>query len=63
MSASRFRPVPNIVQYYTPQTSGVYLALFADDASMYDTDHKEGYVFRKLQGGLNKLGRGARAGT
>jgi hypothetical protein len=31
----------------TPQTSDVYLGLFADD-----TDRKEGYVLRKLQRGL-----------
>jgi hypothetical protein len=37
----------------TPQTPGVYLALFTDDVYMYDTDRKDGYVFRKLQRGLN----------
>jgi hypothetical protein len=54
--ASRFRPVPSIVQYvykWYPQTSGVYLALFADDTCMYTIDRKEGYVLRKLQRGLN----------
>jgi hypothetical protein len=33
----------------TPQTPGVYLALFADDTYIYKTDRKEAYVFRKLQ--------------
>jgi hypothetical protein len=36
-----------------PQTSGVNLALFADDACLYATDRKEGYVLRKIQHGLN----------
>jgi hypothetical protein len=34
---------------YTPQTPGVYLGLFADDTCIYATDHKEGYVLRKLK--------------
>jgi hypothetical protein len=29
-------------------TVGVYLSLFADDTRIYTTDHKEGYVLRKL---------------
>jgi hypothetical protein len=33
-----------------PQTSGDYLALFADDTCLHATDRKEG---RKLQRGLN----------
>jgi hypothetical protein len=33
----------------TPQTPGVYLALFADDTCLYATERKEGYVIRKLQ--------------
>jgi hypothetical protein len=37
----------------TPQTSGVNLALFADDTCLYATDRKEGYVLRKIQRGLN----------
>jgi hypothetical protein len=31
-----------------PQTSGVNLALFADDTCPYATDRKEGYVLRKI---------------
>jgi hypothetical protein len=37
----------------TPQTSGVNLALFADDKDLYATDRKEGHVQRKIQHGLN----------
>jgi hypothetical protein len=37
------------------QTSGVNLALFADDTCLYATDHKEGYVLRKVQRGLNSM--------
>jgi hypothetical protein len=37
------------------QTTGAYLALFADDTCMYATDRKEGYVLRKLQRGLNQI--------
>jgi hypothetical protein len=33
----------------TPQTPGVYPALFVDDTCMYTTDRKEGYVLRKLR--------------
>jgi hypothetical protein len=36
-----------------PQTSGVYLGLFADDTCIYATDCKECYVLRKLQQGLS----------
>jgi hypothetical protein len=36
-----------------PQTPGVYLALFAVDTFVYATDHKECFVLRKLQRGLN----------
>jgi hypothetical protein len=39
----------------TPQTPGVYLALFADDTSLYATERKEGYVLRKLQRSLNPI--------
>jgi hypothetical protein len=39
----------------TPQTHGVHLALFADDACLYATECKEGYVLRKLQRGLNSM--------
>jgi hypothetical protein len=37
----------------TPQTSGINLALFADDTCLYATDPKEGYVLRKIQRALN----------
>jgi hypothetical protein len=36
----------------SPQTSGVYLALFGGETSLYATDRKEGFVVRKLQRGL-----------
>jgi len=39
----------------TPQTPGVYLPLFSDDAGIYTTDRKEGYVVRKLQSGFTSL--------
>jgi hypothetical protein len=39
-----------------PQSPGVHLALFADDTCIYATDRKEGYVLRKLQGGLTSVG-------
>jgi hypothetical protein len=39
----------------TPQTSGVYLALFAEDTFLYATDHKEDFVFSKLQRGLSSM--------
>jgi hypothetical protein len=62
-SATRFRPVPHILQYIyiyiyindTPQTPGVYLGVSADDSCIYTTDRKEGYVLRKLQRGLNAI--------
>jgi hypothetical protein len=38
-----------------PQTSGVYVALFADDTCLSATDRKEGFVVRKLQCGLNSM--------
>jgi hypothetical protein len=38
-----------------PQTTGVHLALFAEDTCLYATEHKEGYVLRKLQRGLNSM--------
>jgi hypothetical protein len=34
-------------------TTGIYLALFADDTCPYATERKEGYVLRKLQRKLN----------
>jgi hypothetical protein len=37
------------------QTTGVNLALFADDTSLYVTEHKEGYVLGELQRGLNSM--------
>jgi hypothetical protein len=38
---------------HIPQTSGVHLALFADDTCLYTTDRKEGFVVRKFQRGLS----------
>jgi hypothetical protein len=39
----------------TPQTTCVYLDLFADDTCFYATERKEGYAVRKLQRGLNSM--------
>jgi hypothetical protein len=39
----------------SPQTPGVYLALFADDTPLYATDRKQNFVVRKLQCGLNSI--------
>jgi hypothetical protein len=39
----------------TPQTLGVYLALFADDTCLYSTDREESHVLRKLQRGLTAM--------
>jgi hypothetical protein len=39
----------------TPQTPGMYLALFGDDTCLYSTDRKEGYVLRKIQRGLDSM--------
>jgi hypothetical protein len=39
----------------THQTSGVNLALFADDTYLYATDRKEGYVLRKIQRVLDSM--------
>jgi hypothetical protein len=39
----------------TPQTSGVYLGLFADDTCIYATDRNEVYVLIKLQRGLSAV--------
>jgi hypothetical protein len=36
-----------------PQTHGVHMALFVDDACLYATDLKEGSIVRKLQRGLS----------
>jgi hypothetical protein len=38
-----------------PQTTGVNLALFADDTCLYATERKEGYVLRKLQCGQSSV--------
>jgi hypothetical protein len=38
-----------------PQTSGVHLALFADDTCLYATDRKMGFVIKKLQRGLSSM--------
>jgi hypothetical protein len=56
--AARFGPLPYFVQYVyqrSPQTHGVFLALFADDTCLYATDRKEGFVVRKLQHGLSSM--------
>jgi hypothetical protein len=37
----------------TPQTSGVFLDLFADDTCIYTTDRKEGYVLKPPQRDLS----------
>jgi hypothetical protein len=38
-----------------PKPPGVNLALFADDTCLYATDHKEGYVLRKILRGLDSM--------
>jgi hypothetical protein len=38
-----------------PQTHGVHVVLFADDACLNETDRKEGFVVRKLQRGLSLM--------
>jgi len=51
-------PYPILYSLYindTPQTPGVYLALFADDTCIYTTDRKEGYILRKIQHGLTSM--------
>jgi hypothetical protein len=45
----------NLYFNYTLQTSSVTLALFAGDTCLYATDHKEGYVLRNIQCGLNSM--------
>jgi hypothetical protein len=47
----------------TPQAIGAHLALFADDTCLYATEHKEGYVLRKLQRGLNCVAVLSKRGT
>jgi hypothetical protein len=52
-----FGPVPCTFNMYLndgPQTHGVHLALFADDACLYVTDRKEGLV-RKLQRDIRSM--------
>jgi hypothetical protein len=39
----------------TPQTPGVYAALFADDTCLYSTDCKQGYALRKIERGLTSV--------
>jgi hypothetical protein len=49
---------PTLLNLYTnnaPQTHGVHLALFTDDACLYSTARKEGFIVRKLQGGLSSM--------
>jgi hypothetical protein len=49
-------PTPyNLYINDTPQTSGVNLALFADDTCVYATGRKEGYVLIKIQHGLDSV--------
>jgi hypothetical protein len=38
-----------------PLQTSVNLALFGDDTCPYATEHKEGYVLRKLQCGLSSM--------
>jgi hypothetical protein len=51
LSPAMYKVYTNI----TPHTTGVNLALFADDTSLYATERKEDYVLRKLQHGLNSM--------
>jgi hypothetical protein len=46
---------PTLYNLYINDIPGVHLALFADDTCLYATEHKEGYVFRKVQRGLNSM--------
>jgi hypothetical protein len=39
----------NLYINYTPQTTGISVALFVDDTVLYATEYKEGYVLRKPQ--------------
>jgi hypothetical protein len=39
----------------TPQTTGVHLALLADDTGLYATERKEDCALRKLQNGLKSM--------
>jgi hypothetical protein len=45
----------NIYVNDTPETPGIYLALFADDTCLYATDRKEGFIVRKLQRGPTSM--------
>jgi hypothetical protein len=38
-----------------PKTSGVNLALFANDTCLYATELKDSYVLRKIERGLNYM--------
>jgi hypothetical protein len=49
---------PTLNNIYTnddPQTSDIYLSLFAEDTSLYATDRKECFVVRKFQRGLTSM--------
>jgi hypothetical protein len=46
---------PTLYSLYINDTPGMNLALFADDTCLYATDHKEGYVLRKIQRGLDSV--------
>jgi hypothetical protein len=49
LQASVFSPTLfNMNRHDTPQTTGVYLALFADDTCLYAIKRKERYFLRKL---------------
>jgi hypothetical protein len=45
----------NIYINDAPQTTGVYLAFFADDTCLCATECNEGYVLRKLQRSLSSM--------
>jgi hypothetical protein len=45
----------NLYTNDTPQTSGIQLALFADDPCLYATERKDGYVLRRIQHELNSM--------
>ena len=45
------------------ETPGTYVTLFVDDASIYVTNRKQGYIIRKLQRGLASMKRGVSVAT
>jgi hypothetical protein len=49
---------PTLFNMFTndsPQSNGVHPVLFADDTCLYVTDHKEGFIVRKIQRGLRSM--------